>query len=121
MQKCFDESFTCIMNILFSSFFFKEKNYLMLSLTMSVRPSVRLSVRSYVRRLSICLSIIGGNIFGTRLQYPIDLKFGLVVGGRVVHVCKERFFEIRIASCKFMQFNFLFFCIYGFDKPLFSI
>ena len=41
-------------------FFFTEKNYLMSSLAMSVRPSVRLSVR---------LSVICGNIFGTRLQY----------------------------------------------------
>ena len=65
---------------------------------MSVRPSV-------------CPSFVE-KYFETRLQYnyniPIDLKFALIIGGRVMHVWKERFFEIQIASCKFMQF-YLFF------------
>ena len=39
--------------------FLLRKNYLMLSLAMSVRPSVRLSV---------CPSVVCRNIFGTRLH-----------------------------------------------------
>ena len=35
---------------------------------------------------------------------PIDPKIGLNVGYGVVHVRKTRFFEILIASCKYMQF-----------------
>ena len=35
---------------------------------------------------------------------PIDLKIGLDVRKGVVHVRKAWFFEILIASCKFMQF-----------------
>ena len=51
---------------------------------------------------------------------PIDLKFGPIIGGRVMHVWKKFGFEIRIASCEFMQFNF-FFCNHGFDKPIVPI
>ena len=36
---------------------------------------------------------------------PIDLKIGLDVRKGVVHVRKAWFFEILIASCKFMQIN----------------
>ena len=39
---------------------------------------------------------------------PIDLKFGTIIGGRVMHVWKKFGFKIRIASCEFMQFNFFF-------------
>ena len=35
---------------------------------------------------------------------PIDPKVGLNVGYGVVHVRKASFFEILIASCKYMQF-----------------
>ena len=37
---------------------------------------------------------------------PIDLKFGPIIGGRVMHVWKKIGFEIRIASCELMQFKF---------------
>ena len=56
-EKNYSHRLACILLVVF---FFTEKNYLMSSLAMSVRPSVRLSVR---------LSVICGNIFGTRLQY----------------------------------------------------
>ena len=36
-----------------------------------------------------------------------------------MQVWKERFFEIRIASSKIMQF--IFFCVHGFDKTIVSI
>ena len=71
---------------------------------MSVRPS------------SVEISLERGC---TITNMPIGLKFGLNIGGRVMHVSKERFFKIRIASCKFMQFNF--FCDHGFDKPIVPI
>ena len=91
-------------------FFFTEKTTLCChSRCLSVRPSVCPS----------CVEISlerGCNITNKR----IDLKFALIIGDRVMHVWKERFFEIRIASCKFMQF-ILFFVLHGFDKPLFSI
>ena len=49
------------------------------------------------------------NIFTTRsctiTKKPIDLKLGLSIQNRVVHVGKERFYEIRIATCNLMQFN----------------
>ena len=55
---------------LVSSFFCYEKNYLMLSLAMSVRPSVRLSVRPS----SVEISLERGS---KRSAKPIDLKIGL--------------------------------------------
>ena len=64
---------------LVSSFFLFEKNYLMLSLAMSVRPSVRLSVRPS----SVEISLERGCTITNR---PIDLKFGLSIGGGVMHV-----------------------------------
>ena len=60
-EKNYSHRLACILLVVF---FFTEKNYLMSSLAMSVRPSVRLSVCPSVR-----LSVICGNIFGTRLQY----------------------------------------------------
>ena len=36
---------------------------------------------------------------------PIDLKLGLNIQSRVMHVSNKRFFEIPIASCNFMQFK----------------
>ena len=51
---------------------------------------------------------------------PIDLKFGPIIGSRVMHVWKKFGFEIRIASCEFMQFKF-FFCNHGFDKSIVPI
>ena len=72
---------------LVSSFFLFEKNYLMLSLAMSVRPSVRLSVcpsvRPSVRPSSVEISLERGC---TITNMPIDLKFGPIIGGRVMHV-----------------------------------
>ena len=82
-------------------FFFTEKNYLMSSLAMSVRPSVRLSVCPSSVEISLERGCSITNM-------PIDLKFGTIIGGRVMHVCKKFGFEIRIASCEFMQFNFFF-------------
>ena len=84
----------------FSSFFFFRKNYLLLSyatsVRLSVRPSVRLSVRPSVEIISF-----RGNSLPNR---PIELKIGMNVRERVVHVRKAWFFEILVASCKFMQF-----------------
>ena len=93
---------------LFSSFFFFRKNYLLLSYATSVRPSVRPSVCPSVRP-SVCPSVrpsveiisFRGNSLPNR---PIELKIGLNVREGVVHVRKAWFFEILIASCKFMQF-----------------
>ena len=64
---------------LVSSFFLFEKKYLMLSLAMSVRPSVCLSVRPS----SVEISLERGCSITNR---PIDLKFGLSIGGGVMHV-----------------------------------
>ena len=73
-------------NMVFSSFFFFRKNYLLLSCATSVRPSVRLSVRPSVR-LSVCPSVeiisFRGNSLSNR---PIELKIGLNVREGVVHV-----------------------------------
>ena len=83
-------------NTIFSSFFFFRKNYLLLSCATSVRPSVEIiSFR--------------GNSLSIR---PIDLKIGLNVREGVVHVRKAWFFEIRIASCNFLQFMFFILCLY---------
>ena len=60
---------------LVSSFFCYEKNYLMSSLAMSVRPSVCPS--------SVEISLERGCTITNR---PIDLKFGLSIGGREMHV-----------------------------------
>ena len=70
---------------------------------MSVRPSVS---------MSFCGNLICGN-----LNRPIDPKIGMNVGYRVVHVENAWFFEIQIASFKFMQFAFFCkqICVHGFD------
>ena len=68
----------CNNNIIFSSFFFFR----------NVCPSVEI------------ISFRGISISNR----PIDLKIGLDVRKGVVHVRKAWFFEILIASCKFMQF-----------------
>ena len=60
------------------------------------RLSVRLSVRTYVE----ITSFRGISIS----NWPIDLKITMNVRKGVVHVWKASFFEILIASCKFMQF-----------------
>ena len=60
-------------------FFFTEKNYLMSSLAMSVRPSVRLSVCPSSVEISLERGCSITNM-------PIDLKFGPIIGGRVMHV-----------------------------------
>ena len=64
---------------LVSSFFFTEKNYFMSSLAMSVRPSVRPSVCPS----SVEISLERGSSI---TSMPIDLKFGPIIGGRVMHV-----------------------------------
>ena len=74
--------------VVFSSFFFFRKNYLLLSCATSVRPSVVPSVC-----LSVCLSVrpsveiisFRGNSLSNR---PIELKIGLNVREGVVHVRK---------------------------------
>ena len=86
---------------LFSSFFFFRKNYLLLSYATSVRLSVRPSVRLSVRLSSVEIISFHGISISNR---PIDLKIGLDVCKGEVHVRKAWFFEILIASCKFMQF-----------------
>ena len=60
-------------------FFFTEKNYLMSSLAMSVRPSVRLSVCPSSVEISLERGCSITNM-------PIDLKFGPIIGGGVMHV-----------------------------------
>ena len=49
------------------------------------------------------------NIFRNRCckitNRPIDLKLGLNIQSPVIHVWNERFFEILIVSCNFMQFK----------------
>ena len=90
--------------MVFSSFFFFRKNYLLLSYATSVRPSVCPSVRPSVRlsvRPSVEIISFRGNSLPNR---PIELKISLNVREGVVHVRKAWFFEILIASCKFMQF-----------------
>ena len=67
----------------------------------SVRPSVCPSVRPSVEIISF-----RGNSLSIR---PIDLKIGLNVREGVVHVRKAWFFEIRIASCNFLQFMLFYF------------
>ena len=71
----------------------RVKNYLLLSYATSVRLSVRLSSVEIISFHGISIS-----------NRPIDLKIGLDVCKGVVHVRKAWFFEILIASCKFMQF-----------------
>ena len=63
--------------------FLLRKNYLMSSLAMSVRPSVRLSVCPSVCPSSVEISLERGCTITNR---PIDLKFGLSIGGREMHV-----------------------------------
>ena len=53
------------------------------------------------RRPSVEIISFRGNSLSHR---PIELKIGLNVREGVVHVRKAWFFEILIASCKFMQF-----------------
>ena len=67
--------FHCAKLYLFLVVFLLRKNYLMLSLVMSVRLSVRPS--------SVEISLERGCTITNR---PIDLKFGLSIGGRVMHV-----------------------------------
>ena len=71
----------CTMVLLFSSFFFFRKNYLLLSCA----TSVRLSVRPSVRLSSVEIISFRGNSLSNR---PIDLKIGLNVREGVVHVRK---------------------------------
>ena len=89
---------------LVSSFFLFEKK-LPYVVTRDVCPSVRLSVCLSVRPSSVEISLERGCTITNR---PIDLKFGPFIGGRVMHVWKKFGFEIRIASCEFMQFKFFF-------------
>ena len=66
----------------FSILFFSKKNYRLLSYVTSVRPSVRLSV-VYGKYFIVALILF--------LYWSIDLKFGLNIGCRVVHVRKASF------------------------------
>ena len=78
VKKIGTKRFHCAKLYLFLVVFLLRKNYLMLSLVMSVRPSVRLSVRPS----SVEISLERGCTITNR---PIDLKFGLSIGGRVMH------------------------------------
>ena len=73
-------------------FFFIEKK-LSIVVVRNVCPSVRLSSVEIVSFCGISIS-----------NRPIDLKIGKDVRKGVVHVRKAWFFEILIASCKFLQF-----------------
>ena len=55
-----------------------------------------------------------GSIRSTK---SIDLKIGLDLENWVIHVWKDRFLEIRIESCKLMQFMIIckWICVHGFD------
>ena len=50
---------------------------------------------------------------------PIGLKFGLNIGGRVMHVERRDFlkFVLQVANLC----NLIFFCDHGFDKPIVPI
>ena len=52
-----------------------------------------------------------------RSTESIDFKIGLDLENWVIHVWKEWFLEIRIASCKLMQFMIIckWICVHGFD------
>ena len=76
--------------------FSKKTTYCCRTRRLSFRPSVRPFVRPSVEIISF-----RGNSLPNR---PIELKIGLNVREGVVHVRKAWFFEILIASCKFMQF-----------------
>ena len=102
-QHCDQQQFrtlSCVHYTIFSSFFFFRKNYLLLLYATSVRPSVCPSVRLSVRPSVEIISFRGNSL----PNWPIKLKIGLNVREGVVHVRKAWFFEILIASCKFMQF-----------------
>ena len=87
------QNYCQILTLFLIVFFFFRKNYLLLSYATSVRPSVRLSSVEIISFHGISIS-----------KRPIDLKIGLDVRKGVVHGRKAWFFEILIASCKFMQF-----------------
>ena len=94
---------SCFINIHFLVVFsfFEKTTYCCRTRRLSVRPSVEIiSFR--------------GNSLPNR---PIELKIGLNVREGVVHVRKAWFFEILIASCKFMQFAIFCkqICVHGFD------
>ena len=76
--------------------FFEKTTYCCRTRRLFVRLSVRPSVRPSVEIISF-----RGNSLPNR---PIELKIDLNVREGVVHVRKACFFEILIASCKFMQF-----------------
>ena len=71
--------------------FFEKTTYCCRTRRLSVCPSVRLSSVEIISFHGISIS-----------NRPIDLKIGLDVRKGVVHVRMAWFFEILIASCKFM-------------------
>ena len=75
---------------------------------MSVRPSVCPS--------SVEISLERGC---TITNKPIDLKFGLSIGDREMHVWKSLVskFELQVMNLC----NLIFFCNHGFDKPIVPI
>ena len=75
--------------------FFEKTTYCCCTRRLSVRLSVRPSVE--------IISFRGNSL----PNWPIKLKIGLNVREGVVHVRKAWFFEILIASCKFMQLAIL--------------
>ena len=91
----------CLLNatLVFSSFFFFSKKLpvvVVRDVYQSVCPPVRPSVRPYMEIISFRGISISNK--------PIDLKMSMNVRKGVVHVRKAWFFEILIASCKFLQF-----------------
>ena len=73
------------MRLVFSSFFVTKKLPYVVTRDVcpSVRPSVVPSVRPSVRPSSVEISLERGCTITNR---PIDLKFGLSIGGGVMHV-----------------------------------
>ena len=90
-EKNYAHRLACILFLVVFSFF-EKTTYCCRTRRLSVRLSVRPSVEIISFR---------GNSLPNR---PIELKIGLNVREGVVHVRKAWFFEILIASCKFMQF-----------------
>ena len=102
-EKNYSHRLACILLVVFS--LQKKTTLCRHSRCLSVRLSVRPSVRPSVCPSSVEISLERGSSI---TSMPIDLKFGPIIGGRVMHVWKKFGFEIRIASCEFMQFKFFF-------------
>ena len=80
-RKNYSHRLACILLVVF--FVTKKTTLCRHSRCLSVRPSVRLSVCPSVCPSSVEISLERGCTITNR---PIDLKFGLSIGDRVMHV-----------------------------------